>query len=151
MNIAGVLIQELKQIADERGKVMHMLRVDSPLFTRFGEIYFSVVNPGVVKAWKRHREMTQHLTVPVGKIKLAIFDDREDSPSCGIVEVLEIGEDNYLLVKISPLLWYGFQGLSATPALIANCTDLPHIKEEVEYREVQDSLIPYNWKSIIIA
>jgi dTDP-4-dehydrorhamnose 3,5-epimerase len=145
ITIAGVLTQELQQIADDRGKVMHLLRVDSPLFSRFGEIYFSVVNPGVVKAWKRHREMTQNLSVPVGKIRLAIFDDRPGSPSCGRVEELEIGEDNYLLVKIPPLLWYGFQGLSAMPALIANCADLPHRPEEVEYREVQDHRMPYTW------
>jgi dTDP-4-dehydrorhamnose 3,5-epimerase len=145
VKIDGVFVQELRQFVDERGKVMHMLRVDSPLFTRFGEVYFSVVNPGVVKAWKRHREMTQHLAVPMGKIRLVVFDDREGSPTRGNVEVLEIGEDNYRLVKIPPLLWYGFQGLSALPALIANCTDLPHSKEEVENREVTDRRIPFVW------
>jgi dTDP-4-dehydrorhamnose 3,5-epimerase len=145
VKIDGVFVQELRQFVDERGKVMHMLRVDSPLFTRFGEVYFSVVNPGVVKAWKRHREMTQHLAVPMGKIRLVVFDDREGSPTRGNVEVLEIGEDNYRLVKIPPLLWYGFQGLSALPALIANCTDLLHSKEEVENREVTDRRIPFVW------
>ena len=47
--IKGVLIKPLSQIADERGKVMHMLRADEPYFEQFGEIYFSVVYPGVVK------------------------------------------------------------------------------------------------------
>ena len=39
--IEGIIIKELKQIIDARGKVMHMLRCDSPIFTKFGEIYFS--------------------------------------------------------------------------------------------------------------
>ena len=39
--IEGVKIPPLKQIIDERGKVMHMLRNDSPNFEKFGEIYFS--------------------------------------------------------------------------------------------------------------
>ena len=45
----------LKQIFDERGKVMHMM-TDSDIFTQFGEIYFSVTYPGVVKAWHLHKK-----------------------------------------------------------------------------------------------
>ena len=67
--ISGVQMLPLKQIIDDRGKVMHMLRADSPLFKRFGEIYFSMINPGTIKAWKRHQKMTQHIAVPVGKIR----------------------------------------------------------------------------------
>ena len=49
--INGVQIVDLKQIIDERGKVMHMLRKDAPHFREFGEVYFSVVNPDAIKAW----------------------------------------------------------------------------------------------------
>ena len=41
--IEGVKITKLKQIVDERGKVMHMLRNDSEAFQSFGEIYFSLI------------------------------------------------------------------------------------------------------------
>ena len=37
--IHDVKITPLKIIPDERGKVMHMLRKDSPIFDKFGEIY----------------------------------------------------------------------------------------------------------------
>jgi len=144
--IEGVVIQELKQIIDERGKVMHMLRSDSPMFTGFGEIYFSVVNQGVIKAWKKHLKMTQHFAVPVGRIKLVIYDSREGSSSLGKVETLEIGEDNYCLVKIPCMLWYGFQGISSIPALIANCTDMPHGPSEVERMDQFAKTIPYYWE-----
>ncbi|KHE94087.1 MAG: dTDP-4-dehydrorhamnose 3,5-epimerase family protein [Candidatus Scalindua rubra] len=143
--IDGVIIQSLKQIVDERGKVMHMLRNDSPLFKKFGEIYFSVVNPRVVKAWKRHKEMIQNFAVPIGMIKLVIYDNRDGTKSYGRTEVLEIGEDNYCLVKIPPLLWYGFQCASSTQALIANCTDIPHDQDEAEQMSPLDSFIPYQW------
>lgn len=143
--IEGLIIQELKQIIDERGKVMHMLRFDSPLFTKFGEIYFSVVNPGVVKAWKRHHQMTQHFAVPVGDIRLVIYDDRMNSISCGNLEVIEIGEDNFSLVRIPPLVWYGFKGISSIPALIVNCTDFPHDPSEGERLELFSKQIPYRW------
>ena len=143
--IEGVVVEPLKQIIDERGKVLHMLRADSPLFTRFGEIYFSVVNPGVVKAWKRHFEMTQHFVVPVGMIRLVIYDNRDFSSTNKKIESLEIGENNYCLVKIPPLLWYGFQGISSLPALIANCTDMTHNPNEVERLAMSDKQVPYDW------
>ena len=143
--IDGVIIQELKQIVDKRGKVMHMLRCDSPLFEKFGEIYFSVVNPGVVKAWKRHKKMTQNFAVPIGMIKLVIYDNRDGTISYERTEVLEIGEDNYCLVKIPPLVWYGFQCISFTQALIANCSDIPHDPDEVEQLDPLNSFIPFKW------
>ena len=145
--IQGVDVISLNVIADERGKVMHMLRSDSPLFVKFGEIYFSVVNPGVIKAWKRHSKMTQHFAVPVGKIKLVIYDDRKGSSCHGNIEVIEIGEDSYCLVRIPPLVWYGFQGISSIPAVIANCTDIPHDPAEGESIAFSDSKIPYSWNT----
>jgi dTDP-4-dehydrorhamnose 3,5-epimerase len=144
-NIKDVYILPLKIIADERGKVMHMLRSDSPFFSKFGEIYFSFVYPGVIKAWKRHLKMTQHFAVPIGRIKLVLYDDRLGSVSHGNIEVIEIGEDSYSLVKIPPLVWYGFQGVSSIPAVIANCTDIPHDPAEGERLDLSDNKIPYNW------
>jgi dTDP-4-dehydrorhamnose 3,5-epimerase len=144
--IQGVVIQKLRQIADNRGKVMHMLRADSPLFTEFGEIYFSLINRGAIKAWKRHLRMTQHFAVPIGSIRLVIYDDRKDFGSFNQLEIMGLGEDNYSLVRIPPLVWYGFKGISTSQSLVANCTDLVHDPAEVERLEPFDKRIPYDWK-----
>jgi dTDP-4-dehydrorhamnose 3,5-epimerase len=143
--IEGVIVQELKQISDARGRVMHMIRVDNPLFERFGEIYFSEVLPGVVKAWKRHKSMTQLFAVPVGKIRLVVYDGRENSISKGNLKIIEIGRKSYQLVKIPPKLWYGFKCISIQTALIANCTDLPHDPDESENKDPNNGTIPYQW------
>lgn len=143
--IEGVFIEKLKKIEDSRGKVMHMLRCDSPLFNTFGEIYFSTVNGGIVKAWKKHLKMTQYFAVPVGKIKLVIYDDRDNSSTKGQIYELELGEENYCLVKIPPMLWYGFKGISSIPALIANCADIPHDPNEIKTADPSDLTFPYVW------
>lgn len=75
--IEGISIIPLKQIADERGKIMHMLRADDSYFEQFGEIYFSVVYPGVIKGWHLHKEMTLNYAVISGMIKLVLYDPRE--------------------------------------------------------------------------
>ena len=143
--IEGVIIRDLKQFIDDRGRVMHMLRADNPLFEKFGEIYFSEILPGVVKAWKRHKKMSQIFAVPVGMINLVIYDNRKNSGTKSTLLTLEIGRNNYRLVKVPPKLWYGFQCISKDPALIANCTDLPHDSEEAEKKEFTDPSIPYQW------
>ncbi|HHT9112428.1 MAG TPA: dTDP-4-dehydrorhamnose 3,5-epimerase family protein [Candidatus Wunengus sp. YC65] len=144
--IDGVTLTELRQISDERGAVLHMLRSNAPEFTRFGECYFSEVRAGAVKAWKRHRVQTQNLAVPIGRIRIVIYDDRDGSVTHGQVQVLELGRpDAYLRLRIPPGLWYGFANLSGTPSLLANCADLPHDTTESDIRPINDPDIPYNW------
>jgi len=145
-HIDGIITTELRQISDQRGAVLHMLRCDALGFVRFGECYFSEVLPGAIKAWKRHRVQSQNLAVPVGRIRLVIYDDRESSATQGNFQVLELGRpDAYLRVLIPPGLWYGFSCISATPALLANCADLPHDPAESELWPASDSRIPYAW------
>jgi len=144
--IEGVAVTELRQIVDERGAVLHMLRCDAPDFTRFGECSFSEVLPGVVKAWKKHRKQTQNLAVPVGRILLVIVDLREGSSTKGRFQVLELGRpDAYRRVTIPPGLWYGFKAIGKVPALIANCPDLPHSPEEAEQAENPKGVIRFDW------
>jgi len=146
ISLMGVVTTELRQIVDERGAVLHMLRCDAPEFTRFGECYFSELVPGAVKAWKRHREQTQNLAVPVGRIRLTLFDAREASASCGQLQVLELGRpDAYVRLRIPPGIWYGFACLGETRALLANCPDRPHDPNESDIRPSTDPGIPFVW------
>jgi dTDP-4-dehydrorhamnose 3,5-epimerase len=143
--IHDITVSPLRRIPDERGAVFHMLREDSPVFTRFGEIYFSLVYPQVVKAWHIHSEMTLNYAVPVGMIKLVCYDDRPDSPSKGVVQEFHIGELNYALVTIPPNVWNGFKGAGSGPALVANCATTPHSPSEIQRMDPFTNDIPYDW------
>lgn len=143
--IDGVVITPLRQIFDERGKVMHMLREDSPGFARFGEIYFSCVNPGAIKAWHLHKRMTLNYAVIYGEIKCVLFDDRPGSPTRGEVAEFFLSPENYCLVTVPPLLWNGFKGIGDKAAIVANCATLPHDPSEIERRPAFDPGIEYDW------
>ena len=143
--LEGVIVTELRQIADERGKVMHMLRSDSPVFRGFGEIYFSVVNPGAIKGWNRHARMTLNYAVPHGRIKLVLYDDR-DAGAPGRIEEMLLGTDRYALVTIPPGIWTSFRGEDGGPSIVANCASLPHDPTEVERRPLDDPRIAYRWR-----
>jgi dTDP-4-dehydrorhamnose 3,5-epimerase len=144
--IDGMFVTPLRIIRDERGSVMHMLRDDSQRFERFGEIYFSTVDPGAVKAWHLHREMALNYAVPVGMITLVCYDDRDGSPTKGNVVELHVGESNYVLVTIPPLVWNGFTCKSPHTAVVANCATVHHSPEEIERIDPFSDLIPYNWR-----
>ena len=143
--IDGVQIVPLRQIVDERGKVMHMLRADAPHFRAFGEIYFSVVNPNAIKAWHIHKKMTLNYAVPVGQIKFVLYDDRAESPTRGRFQEIFLGPDNYNLVVVPPLIWNGFKGIGAAPALVANCATISHDPTEIDRKDPFDLAIPYDW------
>ena len=143
--IEGIAIRPLKQISDERGKLMHMLKRDDPWFEKFGEIYFSVVYPGAIKGWHLHKVMTLNYAVVSGIIKLVLYDDREGSPSRGQLQEIFTGQDNYALITIPPNVWNGFKGIGTAPAIVANCATIPHDPAEIVRLEPFTKTIPYDW------
>jgi dTDP-4-dehydrorhamnose 3,5-epimerase len=144
--IDGVKIVPLKQILDERGKIMHMLRNDDEHFAGFGEIYFSCVYPGAIKGWHIHKRMTLNYAVPHGTIKFVLFDDRPDSLTKGELQEIFLGPDNYCLVSVPPLVWNGFKGIGTEMAIVANCASIPHDAEEIDRIDPFDPSIPYDWR-----
>ena len=143
--IDGVRVTPLRRIPDERGAVFHMLRCDAEHFEGFGEMYFSMVHPGAIKAWHLHREMTLNYAVPVGMIKMVLFDDRDGSPTRGVVQELFVGELDYCLVTVPPFVWNGFKGIGTTSALVANCATVPHSADEIVRADPFTPDIPYDW------
>ena len=143
--IDGVIITPLKQIVDERGKVMHMLRSDAAHFASFGEIYFSTVHPGAIKGWHVHHRMILNYAVPQGAIKFVLYDDRPGSKTHGELQEIFLGPDNYCLVTVPPLVWNGFKGIGTETALVANCASIPHDPTEIERKDPFDPSIPYDW------
>jgi len=144
--IEGVVKTPLKQIQDARGKVMHMLKVTDPNFQKFGEVYFSWVNPGYIKGWKKHRISTMNFAVPVGVVKVAIFDDYPASKSYKCVEEFILSYEDYYLLTIPPGLWYGFKAEGIHAAMIVNCATYPHDPNEAVTLEPYDPSIPYIWE-----
>jgi dTDP-4-dehydrorhamnose 3,5-epimerase len=143
--IDGVISIPLTEFADARGSVLHMLRCDASHFTKFGEIYFSETNPGIVKAWKRHKRMTQNFAVVSGSLRLVVYDGRHESASFGKVDVFDLGRENYQLGRVPNELWYGFKCVGCGPALMANCADIPHDPQEAEVIPPDSRRIPHRW------
>ncbi|WP_036096998.1 dTDP-4-dehydrorhamnose 3,5-epimerase family protein [Leptospira weilii] len=146
--LEGVVVIPLKEIFDPKGSVLHMMRCDDPEYSSFGECYFSEVNPGAVKAWKFHKRQTQNFAVPIGRIQLVLYDNREGSKTKGQIREFILGRPgHYQRIKIPPRIWYGFTCISDEKAFVANFTDIPHDPTESDRLSEDDLSIPFIWGS----
>jgi len=140
--IEGVKVTPLKIIETDGGNVMHAMKNSDPGFTGYGEAYFSIIEPGKIKAWKKHKKMTLNLVVPVGEIQFVIYDDR-NSEEEGDFQNIVLSRTNYCRLTVPPGVWMGFMGLSETNAILLNIADIPHDPNEVDRKNIDD--IRYEW------
>lgn len=146
--IDGVVVRQLTKIPDERGSIMHMIKKEDDEFNAFGEIYFSTIYPGVIKGWHIHKEMELNYAVVTGDIKMVLYDDRKESKTKGNLMEIFLGEKNYLLVKVPPMVWNGFKGIGLKEAIVANCATLSHQPDEIDRLDPFSPEIPYKWDLI---
>ena len=125
--IEGIRVYPLKQIHDERGKVMHMMR-NILMFEKFGEIYFSITYPDVVKAWHLHKKMTLNYAVISGALKFVFYDERKSSPTFGEIDEIFISPDNYSLITVPPNIWNGFKAVGPEISVLATVQQFPTIR-----------------------
>ena len=145
--IEGVRIKRLKVIPDERGFLMEMMRDDDEFFQKFGQVYLSVVYPGVVKGWHYHKRQTDHFVFVKGMAKVVLYDTRPDSKTKGEINEFFMGENNPILLVIPPLVLHGMKGIGTEPAYLINVpTHHYDYKEPDEHRvPPHDPSIPYDW------
>lgn len=146
--IEGVKIKKLKPIPDERGRLMEILRNDDELFIKFGQVYITTAYPGVIKAWHYHKKQTDNFTVLKGMAKVVLFDNRNGSPTKGMVNEFLVGMHNPLLIQIPKMVYHGFKCISEEEVMILNIpTETYNYESPDEYRiDPYDNDIPYDWK-----
>ena len=146
--IDGVRVKRLKVIPDERGMLMEMLRDDDEFFQKVGQVYLSMVYPGVVKGWHYHKKQTDHFVFVKGMAKVVLYDDREGSGTRGEVNEYFMGEQNPILLVIPPLVLHGMKGIGTEPAYLINIpTEHYTYAEPDEFRVDPNSPeIPYRWE-----
>ena len=134
-------------IADERGRLMEMLRSDEAMFIRFGQVYLTTAYPGVVKGWHYHKKQIDHFVVVRGMMKIVLYDARQDSPTYREVNEFFIGDHNQMLLQIPNYVYHGFKCISEHEAIVVNCTtEVYSYDDPDEFRvDPHSHEIPYDW------
>ena len=134
---------DLNIISTENGKVMHGMKKFDNGFTNFGELYFSTVEQGAIKAWKLHKKMTLNLIVPVGKVLFCFVDAREKSTTYKKPFKIILSQNSYFRLTVPPNIWFGFKGLHNRINMITNIADIPHDPDEMMRKKIDD--IEMDW------
>jgi len=140
VSLNEICVTPLKRISVTGGDVLHAMKKSDTGYVDFGEAYFSLVEFGAIKAWKRHLQMTLNLVVPIGEVQFVLMD------SVGLIREERIGEGHYARLTIPPGIWFGFQGVSKKIALLLNIADTEHYPDEVERKELDE--VKYDWEVI---
>ena len=136
-----ILVTPLKRIPTVGGDVIHALKNSDTGFNGFGEIYFSWVEQGAIKAWKYHQRMTLNLVVPIGEVNFVFHLENQKNN----FRKESIGEDRYVRLSVPPGIWFGFQGGAFGHNLLMNLADMNHEPDEVLRKPV--SYFDYNWSA----
>lgn len=149
--IDGVLLTPLRQIFHPKGNIFHAIKCVDPGFKGFGEAYFSSINYGFVKAWKKHTKMTLNLVCIVGKIHFVLYDGREDSPTVGKFMEVTLSPENpkiYRRLTIPPGIWMGFVGIEEGKNILLNIADILHDPLEQMNIPIEESDIMFDFNKI---
>ena len=133
-------------ISNSKGNIMKYINKNDSHYIKFGEIYFTWVKKSNFKGWKFHKEMKQNFCVPFGKLKLVLFDNRENSKTKGLInEIILDDSKNYKRVTIPKNIWYSFKCLSDPYCLLLNISNIEHDPLESTTIEINTNKIPYSW------
>ena len=124
----------------QAGNVMHAMRRSSAGYAGFGEAYFSYVETGAIKGWKRHRLMTLNLVVPVGLVAFAVVD-----AEAAVGRRYDLGPKAYGRLTIPPGLWVAFKGCASAPSLILNIADIEH--DPAESDTTMLTMFTFDWNT----
>lgn len=133
----GVILTPMKQIHHPKGDVFHAMKKSDLGFRGFGEAYFSTINFGDIKGWKKHTEMTLNLLVPFGEIEFVLYDENiKDFFN------VRISRNNYQRLTVRPGLWMAFKGIGEFNILL-NLASIEHEPREAVNIDINE--IKYEW------
>jgi dTDP-4-dehydrorhamnose 3,5-epimerase len=139
VSLNDIKVIELNKISTNKsGEVMHYIKRSDIGYIDFGEVYFSWINYGMIKAWKKHLKMTLNLVVPYGSVRFVFYLPDEDK-----FRIEEIGYKNYKRIVVPPGIWFGFKGIENEKNLVSNFSDVQHNPNEV--MQVDKNKFIFDW------
>jgi dTDP-4-dehydrorhamnose 3,5-epimerase len=124
----------LKIFLDDRGYLFECLRKDDKIFDgEFGQALISVLFPGVVKGWHKHKTQTDYTICIKGNIKYCTA--KEDKNGRPEIKTFFLGENNQIMVKVPPGIWHGYTPLANKEAILLTITDKTFDPSDTEKKD----------------
>lgn len=137
-------VVSLRHFADDRGwSLMN-------LFTGVldgGQCNYSLLYPGVFKAWHRHQSQTDFWVVVHGMAKIGVFDEDRRDEAGYQGHTFIAGEKNPQAIIIPPPLWHGLTCVGPEPCgLLYYVNRIYNATQPDEERIAHDAFSAFRWE-----
>lgn len=123
MMIEGVKVKELVRHEDYRGYFQEIFRTDDGLVDKIAQVSLSITKPGIIKAFHWHKYQDDCFYVLSGKIRLVLYDAREDSKTKGQLQDFVLGDPHNQIVLIPARVLHGYKVLGEKEAALIYATN----------------------------
>ena len=144
--INGVKLKNLVTHPDERGFFREIFRfLEEFQDISIGQMSHSLVNEGVIKAWHAHVYQSQWNYLILGKIDVALYDNRPDSSTYESIMQFSIGEGEEPKAYYFPAgVLHGYKCRSGPMHIIYVTSGIYDLDDEVRI-DKDDPKIGYDW------
>ncbi|MDC3170808.1 dTDP-4-dehydrorhamnose 3,5-epimerase [Prochlorococcus sp. AH-716-E13] len=132
-----ITLTPIEKIKVEGGDLIKNIKVGDNGYKNFQETYYSFINLGKKKGWKKHLKMTLNLTCPMGEVNFVFSEDLK------YFEKIILSKDNLFRITVSPGIWFAFEGLYRPYSIINNVADMIHDPKEIERKNLSE--VHYKW------
>lgn len=147
----GVRFRDIVTLADERGTLFELFDPrwewhDEPIVST----YMFTVRPGVAKGWAVHREEEHRYAMIQGELLVVLFDERDDSPTRGVVSEIVLSEHRRRLMVIPRNVWHAVRNIGSGDAMVINFATSPfdHANPDKYRLPLNNDRIPYRFEGV---
>ena len=116
--IDGVSITPMMINRDKRGSLVELKRADTESDEPIVFVYRVTAEAGSIRGWVYHRWQDDRLAYTEGHFQIALYDIRPDSPTYGLLNLIEAGEDNPLSLRIPAYVVHGVKNCGASASFV---------------------------------
>ena len=144
--IEGVCVRPAITHPDERGSVCEIVSEgwdDNPIV----HVYEITIRPGVVKGWVKHELQDDRLFTAAGSMRIVLYDDREGSPTRGLVTQNCFDDHSRALLTIPAGVWHAVENVGISDAQLVNSPTRTYNHEEPDKWDLplDTELIPFSF------
>ena len=150
--IDGVRFRAVRPVPHEDGTVAEVARASwEELEDPVVQVHVTTTFAGRTRAWGLHQASTDRLFVVKGLVSIVVYDGRDTSPTCGLVNEFRVSERNPGLLVIAPNLYHGWKNIGIDEAFIINMPSVEYAHDQPDALDLPyDSsnaieLVPFRW------
>lgn len=146
---AGVTFRDVPTHVDDRGSVVEMFdprwgwHPDPLVF-----VYTFTIRPGKVKGWGLHKRHEDRYFLLQGEMEVVLYDERDDSPTRGLVAKVYLTELHRRLMNIPAGVWHADHNIGSRDAVVVNFPTIPydHANPDKYRLPLDTDRIPYRFE-----